>query len=100
MLTLYQNIKALRLERGWTQTELAKRAGYSDRSMISRIEGGTVSLPAEKIKKFAEIFGVDAGDLMGPDGCIDAPRPEIVEAYNAAPHEIQFAVRRLLGLKD
>lgn len=42
MLETYKNIKKLRLERGWTQTELAQRTGYADKGTISRIENGKV----------------------------------------------------------
>jgi transcriptional regulator with XRE-family HTH domain len=75
MLELYQNIKKLRLERGWSQTELAKRIGYADKSMISRIENGAVDLPRSQIMKFAEVFGVSAGDLFGNDGVQNSATP-------------------------
>ena len=65
MLKLYENIKKLRLDRGWTQDELASRAGYTDRSSIAKIERGVVDLPQSKIKQFADIFGVTPGYLMG-----------------------------------
>lgn len=72
MLTLYKNIKRLREENGWSQDELAKRAGYKNRSAIARIETGTIDLPQSKILVFANIFGVSPADLMGSDGCEDA----------------------------
>lgn len=67
MLKLYENIKALRLEQHMTQDELARRAGYTDRSSIAKIERGVVDLPQSKIKQFAEIFGVTPSHLMGWD---------------------------------
>lgn len=68
MLELYKNIKKLRKERRWSQDELAKRAGYTDRSSIAKIESGKFDLPQSKILLFAEIFGVKPGTLMGNDG--------------------------------
>ena len=65
MLKIYENIKKLRLEKGMTQDELARRAGYTDRSSIAKIERGVVDLPQSKIKQFADIFGVTPGHLMG-----------------------------------
>jgi repressor LexA len=65
MLKLYENIKNLRLEKRMTQDELARRAGYTDRSSIAKIERGLVDLSQSKIKQFADIFGVTPGQLMG-----------------------------------
>ena len=67
MLKLYENIKQRRIELGWTQSELAAKTGYSDKSMISRIEAGKVDLPQSKIMEFAKVLGVSASDLMGWD---------------------------------
>lgn len=76
MLKLYQNIKELRKQNHWSQEELAKRMGYTDRSSIAKIEGGKVDLSQSKILEFARIFGVDAGDLMGDDGIVTPEEEE------------------------
>ena len=65
MLKLYKNIKRYRLEQGMSQSELAAKIGYADKTMISRIENGLVDLPQSKIEEFAKIFGVEPGVLMG-----------------------------------
>lgn len=65
MLELYKNIRKLRKNNRWTQEELASRMGYTDRSMIAKIESGKVDLSQSKILEFAKVFGVDAGDLLG-----------------------------------
>lgn len=65
MLELYRNIRKYRVSAGMTQDELARRAGYTDRSSIAKIEKGIVDLPQSKIKQFADIFGVTPGTLMG-----------------------------------
>lgn len=65
MLDLYKNIRKLRLENGWSQSELARRAGYKDRSAIAHVEDGTVDLPQSKIMLFADIFGVSPAQLFG-----------------------------------
>ena len=59
MLQLYKNIKNRRKELGMTQSELAKKLGYTDKSMISKIENGAIDLPQSKIIAFAP------SDLMG-----------------------------------
>lgn len=65
MIKLYENIKELRKKNGWSQDELAKRTGYTDRSSIAKIEAGAVDLPESKIMLFAKVFDVDPWFLMG-----------------------------------
>ena len=65
MVKLYENIKFYRKQHNWSQEELAKKMGYTDRSMIAKIESGKVDLAQSKIIDFAHVFGVDPGDLMG-----------------------------------
>jgi len=72
MLQLYKNIKELRKEKGLTQSDLAAKAGYSDKGMISYIESGKVDLPFSKIEIFAKIFEISMSELMGNDGCTDS----------------------------
>lgn len=72
MLDLYKNIKACRLQKKWSQDELAQRVGYSDKSMISKIEKGLVDLSQSQIIKFSEVFGVPASVLFG-NGSAAAP---------------------------
>lgn len=64
MMKVFENIKRLREERGLSQSELGMLVGYS-RSAICRIEKGDFNITQEKILKFAEVFDVYAGDLMG-----------------------------------
>ena len=52
-MKLYENIKNLRIENGWSQKELANKVGYTDRSSIARIEAGEVDLPQSKVALFA-----------------------------------------------
>lgn len=65
MLELYTNIKKERLAHGWTQTELSTKMGYSDKSMIAKIENGKVDLSQSKIVAFSKVFGCTPGALMG-----------------------------------
>lgn len=65
MEKIYENIKKLRIERGMSQEELAKKTGYTDRSSIAKIESGKVDLTNSKIAEFAKALGEDPGVLMG-----------------------------------
>jgi len=67
MLELYKNIKKRRNELQMTQSELAEKMGYADKSMISRIEKGEIDLQQSKILAFAKILNMHPGDLMGYD---------------------------------
>ena len=71
MNELYENIKKYRIRNGMTQDELAKKAGYTDRSSIAKIERGDVNLPQSKIILIANALGVEAGTLMGNMGIVD-----------------------------
>ena len=63
--TLYQNIKIRRKELGLTQTDLANKLGYGDKSMISHIEAGRIDLPHSKIMDIARVLDIEPGDLLG-----------------------------------
>lgn len=64
-MKIYDRIKMLRKHIGMSQEELAHRCGYSERSMISRIEAGSVDIPFSKIEVFANALGVDPAYLAG-----------------------------------
>ncbi len=68
MLDLYRNIKEVRTARMMTQSQLAELTGYSDKSMIAKIEKGQIDLPQSKIELFAKVLGVSPSALMGWDG--------------------------------
>lgn len=65
MKEVHENIKKYRKERKMTQEDLARAVGYTDRSIIAKIEKGLVDLPQERIEKFAEVFGVSPEALTG-----------------------------------
>lgn len=67
MLELYKNIKRRRQQLKMTQTDLALKMGYADKSMIAKIEKGNVDLPQSKILAFANALKTTPGELMGWD---------------------------------
>lgn len=87
---LYENIKKYRLQKGLTQTELAELMGYSEKSMISKIENGKVDMPHSQIMKCAEVLDIPADALMGF---------EVSEAYNNASTDTKKAVCAVLGIR-
>lgn len=67
MIELYMNIKKRREELGMTQSQLAERAGYADKTMISKIEKGLINLSQKKIQKIADALRTTPASLMGWD---------------------------------
>ncbi len=64
MYKLYDNIRKRREELGMSQSKLAELMGYSDKSMISRIESGQVDLPYSKVIEFAKALKIHPVELM------------------------------------
>ena len=58
-------VQKFRLQRGWTQEELATVSGLSVRT-IQRIERGAAA-SSESLKALAAAFGIDFRDLKDPD---------------------------------
>jgi transcriptional regulator with XRE-family HTH domain len=78
-------VKRLRQEREWNQTELAYHAGLAP-SVISQIENGKRDPSARTLRKLAAALGVEVGDLFPkaqaplPTGLANAdPSAELAE---------------------
>ena len=97
-MTMYDRIKALRISRGWSQDELARRVGYSNRSTIAKIENGERDLSRSKIQTFANAFGVSPSFLM--DGKTEQSSSEglneIFEHLSPSQKEALIAYARFL----
>jgi transcriptional regulator with XRE-family HTH domain len=87
-------IQKLRLQRGWSQQQLAEISGLSSRT-ISRIERGeTPSL--ESLKALAAVFNVDFNTLKEQE--MDATLPLIEQSQNTREEAEAFKyVRKLRG---
>lgn len=101
MLELYKNIKNRRKELNMTQTELALKIGYADKSSIARIEKGEIDLPLSKVKEFAAALEIDTNDLLGDGYYNEVPdyvpgTVEVIDLYSKATPEQRKAVLNLL----
>ena len=110
-----QIVKSLRLERGWSQQEVADRAGLN-KMTISQYENGKRKPSFEVIEALAEIFHVDMNYLLGYTDKIEKPAGDeadpaankflavtlaeidLVEAYRHAGAETQAAIRAILHI--
>ena len=64
-MTIGERIKQKRMEKGWSQRDLAAKMNYSNHSTIGKIESGKVDIPQSRIVQFAEVLGVSVAYLMG-----------------------------------
>lgn len=73
-MALAEKILALRRGRGWSQEELAERAGVS-RQSISKWESAASVPDIDKILELSRIFGVTTDYLLKDDAAEDKPEP-------------------------
>ncbi len=57
-------IRKLRVEAGMTQDQLANAIGYSSRSSIAGIEGGSRGIPKDQLENIAHLFGLSVEELI------------------------------------
>jgi transcriptional regulator with XRE-family HTH domain len=100
MEEVYINIKKRRLELGMTQSELAKAAGYENRSSIARIERGDTNLPQSKMVDIAKALKVTPSYLMGWEdeevATLTARQEQAVENYFNLTESNQIVVDGLI----
>jgi len=63
MRAIHTIIKTLRKERNLSRTDISKSLGMGEMS-YGKIERGEVSINLEKLYRFAEIFGIEAEDIL------------------------------------
>lgn len=66
-MTVYDRIKQLRIARGMSQEELAKKVGYEGRSAISKVENGDRDISQSMIAKYADALDVTPEYLLFGD---------------------------------
>ena len=64
-MTIGEKVKEARLQKGWTQQELAEKLGYKSRSSINKIEVGDRDVPRKQIIEIAKALEVKPAYLMG-----------------------------------
>lgn len=99
-MTIGQNIRALRKQRGLTQAQLGAQCGLSGASIGSYEKGGT--LPKRRtVERLASALGVPPERLTGggPVPPAPSPRPALYDGVLAALKELYGAVegRVVLG---
>lgn len=110
-------VKQLRLERGWSQQEVADRLGVNKQT-ISQYERGVRKPLFDKAEELADIFHVDFNYLMGFTDRIQKPAGDetdpatnkflgvtleeidLIEAWRHADGQTKRIVAYALGLKE
>jgi len=85
--TMGLRIKHLRQEHAMSQTELAEKIGYKDKTAIAKIEAGKVDLPQSKISLFANVLNVSTSYLFG-----DEAEKDILERIPGQPSFFELPV--------
>lgn len=102
-MTVGERIRQYRLEKGWSQAELARRMGYTDRSTICLVEKGRSDLTTTSIQKYAAVFGVTASEIMGWGKPVsDEDLTKIEEIYQEDQLRVMLMdfVKKLKEIKD
>ena len=64
-MTIAERIRLKRHELQLSQTELAERADYCDKTRISKIENSGNDISMKQVKRIAKALGVSSAYLMG-----------------------------------
>lgn len=102
-MSLGQNIRIYREKLGLSQTELAKKLGYKDRSTIAKIESDVNDLTQSKIVAIADALETSPAALMGwekeqptvSDGLAEAQQSLIAYAKTLTEEQAVLALRVL-----
>lgn len=82
-MTVSDRIKEKRLDLQMSQSELARLAGYSDKTAISKIENSGNNITMKQLRRVAKALHVSAAYLMGWEKDQDMPtaHKEMLEEY-------------------
>lgn len=96
-----KRVKELRKKRKMTQTELALKVGYADKTVISKIENGLINIPLYKLQDFAEALNTSGSYLIGEsDESIDIWHQQISEPELVLTDDEKELIWTLRSLPD
>ena len=96
-----KRIRQLRLAAGMSQDTLAKKAGYTSRSSINKIELGYTDIPLLKIISLAEALSVSPIEILLPVDERNVTEREalLLESYRKSP-DVRALLDQLFALSD
>ena len=95
-------IRDRRTELDMSQAELARRAGYTNRSIETRIEKGEVDLTTSKIEVIANILETTPAYLLGWEDKEDknVTMARFYRRYEELPELERAMVRKIMGCDE
>ncbi len=98
--TIAHRIKTLREYKNLTQEDLAKKAGYSDKSSISKIESSGNNISLKKISKIAAALDVSPENLLGTDESSQKAQSHVAKERNSLeiPPDLQESLDKFSNL--
>lgn len=94
MLIFGENLRKLRISRGFTQEEFGSKLGYNSRSAINKIEAGKRDMPRSKIELAAKILNISPLELFKNEPLDEPVVEELVD------HELQRLTENYSNLND
>jgi transcriptional regulator with XRE-family HTH domain len=67
-MELKDRIKQLRIERNWTQVEVASKLGFASHNAYNHWEKGKSAPSVRDLDRIANVFGVSVAELLFGDG--------------------------------
>ena len=98
--TIADRLKSARLDKGWTQDEVAERLGLV-RSSYAHYETGRNLITVEHLVKLQDILDKPVNYFLGlGTGQLSAEESEWLEIYRALPHSLakEYAMVIIRGL--
>lgn len=71
-LVVARNVMRMRIQRGWTQQQLARELGVSQ-PRIAQIESASANLQIDTLDRLAAVFGIEPARLLQPGNPSAAP---------------------------
>ncbi len=93
--TYGEALRRVRARKKVSQDELVRRTGM-DRSYVSRVENGRITMPQEDSReRFARALGVTNEEIFAEMGLVTEERPEYAAGVDMEEHEVRVILDQL-----
>lgn len=81
-----ERLRVLILEKGWNQSELARRSGMRPSNVSNYLRGSNVPNP-KQLAKLAEALGTSPGEILNAGGVLEAPKSRALSVSQVGERE-------------